>query len=141
MLEKALEVIKKFEGCRLKAYYDQGHVATVGWGCTGPDITIDTEWTQEKADTDLTVRVLKLKNQMAPMLKVTLTENQMAAFLSLAYNIGIGGFSKSSALAAANAGNFGAAADDILKWDKIGHVVNAGLAKRRAAERTLFLTP
>ena len=65
----------------------------------------------------------------------------MAAFTSLAYNIGTTNFSKSSALRHFNAGNKMAAAEAIQLWNKAGGKVLNGLVRRREAERELFLTP
>lgn len=39
------------ENCRLVAYQDSVHgVWTIGYGCTGPDIGLGTEWTQNQAN-------------------------------------------------------------------------------------------
>src|SRR5262249_44588252 len=61
------------------------------------------------------------------------------------YNIGLGAFVKSTALKRLNAGDRLGAADAIELWNK-GHVngklvILPGLARRRAAERALFLQP
>ena len=48
---KALyDLVKQFEGCKLKAYKCPAGVWTVGWGSTGPDVTENTVWTQQQAD-------------------------------------------------------------------------------------------
>jgi lysozyme len=140
----AVDLIKRFEGLRLKAYQDQAGVWTVGYGATGPNIGPHTIWTQAQADADLIHRVAVLRQQVDKLIHVHATENQENALLSLAYNIGIGGLASSSAIRDLNGGNIQAAADDFLKWKFITvngqKVENAGLLKRRQQERALFLT-
>lgn len=135
----SLEAIKRFEGLRLTAYQDQGGVWTVGYGATGSEIVQGTVWTQAQADADLSLRVAHLEMQLLRLITVDLTQAQLTALTSLAYNIGIGAFGSSSCLAALNAGKAAEAADDILKWHFVGHTDNAGLRMRRAAERAIFL--
>ena len=48
-----LDTIRRFEGCKLKAYLCPAGVWTCGWGATGPDVVKGTVWTQEQADTRL----------------------------------------------------------------------------------------
>ena len=62
-----------------------------------------------------------------------------AAFVSLAYNIGTGGFCKSSVARLYNAGDARGACDAILKFDRAAGIVFPGLTRRRQAERALCL--
>jgi lysozyme len=57
---EGLSLIKKFEGCRLKAYYCSGGVLTIGYGHTGGVKETDTI-TQEEADELLEKDVLKFE--------------------------------------------------------------------------------
>jgi hypothetical protein len=65
--------------------------------------------------------------------------------VSLAFNIGLGGFRTSSVLRAHKAGNTSAAANAFGLWNKAtvdGKLVEMpGLTRRRAAETALYLTP
>lgn len=63
-------------------------------------------------------------------------QNQLNASASLTFNIGIGGWLKSTVLRQWNAGNIRAAADAFLLWDN-----PPVLRGRRLRERTLYLTP
>ena len=45
-----LGLIKRFEGCRLRAYLCPAGIRTVGWGSTGPDVKLGVSWTQEQAE-------------------------------------------------------------------------------------------
>jgi len=79
------------------------------------------------------------------MLTAPANDNQFGAFVSLAYNIGPGAFSRSSALRRFNEGKVALAAEAILAWNKATvngrKVVLRGLARRREAEKALFLSP
>ena len=74
------------------------------------------------------------------LIKVKITDNQFAALVSLAYNIGVSAFGGSTLLSYLNKGNYSAAADQFARWNKGGGKVLAGLVRRREAERKLFLT-
>ena len=67
------------------------------------------------------------------------TDGQAVAFLSLAHNIGVGGFCKSSIVRDFNQGNVRAACNDLLKYNRAAGVVFPGLTRRREAERGLCL--
>ena len=60
--------------------------------------------------------------------------------VSIAFNIGTGGFARSSVLRRHNARDFTGAADAFLLWNKGGGRVLAGLVRRRKAERDLYPT-
>lgn len=78
---------------------------------------------------------------------VALNDNELGAIVSLAYNIGVGepggtpDFADSSVRRELLRGDRLAAADAFRLWDHAGGRRLAGLDARRAAERTLFLTP
>ena len=63
---EGLSLIKKFEGCRLEAYYCSGGVLTIGYGHTGGVKESDTI-TQEEAEKLLRADVLNLKNMLRIM--------------------------------------------------------------------------
>ena len=133
------DLIKRFEGLRLKAYQDVGGVWTVGYGATGSGIDADTVWTHEQAEADLGARLLTLQNQLRACLTVAVEPCQFAALTSLVYNIGLGAFRKSSVLRLLNAGDVEGAAEAFMSWENAaGHVV-PGLVRRRALEREVFL--
>jgi len=141
----ATDLIKEFEGCKLEAYLDSRDIPTIGWGSTGKDIYIGLKWTQEQCDDRLNTDILFVSNQVRGLLKQPANENQVAAMVSLAYNIGLGNFRKSSVLLKFNQGDTQGAADAFLLWDKITDKnqhksVLEGLFERRTKERTIFLS-
>lgn len=65
--------------------------------------------------------------------------HQLAAAVSLAYNIGTGAYCRSTVDRRFDAGQWRAACDAFLMWNKAGGKVVHGLVRRRQAERDLCL--
>lgn len=135
-------LIEKYEGCRLQAYQDSVGVWTIGYGCTGPNIAPGMRITQAEADQMLSDRLTKeFEPGVIKAIGATATtQAQFDAMVSLAFNIGVGAFSKSSVARLHKLGQATAAADAFLLWNKAGGNVLAGLVKRRAEERKLYLS-
>ena len=88
--------LKRDEGCRLHAYPDPlsgGEPWTIGYGCTGPGIGPDTEWTQQQADEALATRVTLLNSQLMQYLPwyATLDLLRQDVLVNMAYNMGVHG--------------------------------------------------
>lgn len=136
-----LNIIKSCEGCRLESYLDQGGVPTIGWGQTGPFVTIDMEITQNQADMWLSQQVQFVSAALSRMIKSSINNNQFSALVSLAYNIGTGNFSSSSALALINENMLSEVPHAISLWNKVNGAIDEGLVNRRNAEIGLFNKP
>lgn len=139
-MDKALKIIREFEGCRLKAYRCSAGVWTIGWGQTA-GIKEGMAWTQAQADSNLANSVktcMQAVLRACPQLKEE-TDNRIAACTSLAYNIGNKGFAGSSVCRHTQNREYSKAADAFLLWNKADGKVLAGLARRREAERKLYL--
>lgn len=136
-----IALIKTFEGCKLEAYRDLAGVWTIGYGHTGPSVREGLKWTQERADNQLEADIAVRAHAVSAACKTDPNDNQLAAMVSLAYNIGLGAFKRSSVLRLHNAGKFAEAAAAFSMWNKAGGQVRAGLTRRRAAETALYLTP
>ena len=138
MYEKAIDLIKKYEGFSARPYKCPAGVLTIGYGRT-----IDVrpyEITTEEAETIwLSKYIETIANQILALVKVELNNNQICALIDFVYNLGIGNFKSSTLLRKINEGDFSAAANEFLKWNKAGGIVLKGLENRRIAERTLFL--
>lgn len=143
-LAHALAIIRKWEGCKLVAYPDPGTGGapwTVGWGATGPGIGPGTVWTQAQADERLAQDVERFMAGVQRVLTREPSDNELAAMTSLAYNIGLGAFERSTLLRFLNAGDKANAAKQFDVWRRAGGRVMQGLVNRRADERKLFETP
>ena len=140
-----IELIKRFEGCRLTAYRDAVGVLTIGYGITSAaglgDIREGMTITQAQADDMLVAALVKYEAAVTRHLLRVPNENQFSAMVSLCFNIGEGNFKASSVVPYFNAGNITPAADAFRMWRKAGGKVMQGLVNRREAERALFLTP
>ena len=142
MNDAGIALIKRFEGCRLAAYQDAAGIWTIGYGHTSSGVTAGWKINQETADW-LLMDDLRLTEVFVSQWAPIATDNQHAAMVALAFNIGTANFRASSMLRLHLAGQHAAAADAFLLWNKahIGGVLQplAGLTTRRHAERALYL--
>ena len=87
-------------------------------------------------------RLSKVQGYVNDCVTVPLTQNQNDAIVSFASDIGVRAFELSTALRLLNAGNFGAATDEIRRWTRErsngAAVERPALVKRREAEARLF---
>ncbi len=137
----AVALVKKWEGVKLAAYPDPGTGGdpwTIGYGATGPGIKKGVTWTQKQADDRLAEDIGKFIGGVAALLKRPATDAQLGAMASLAYNIGLGAFGRSTLLRMFNAGNTAGAAKQFSVWIRAGGRVMQGLINRRADERRVF---
>ncbi len=142
----AVSLVKPFlemeEGDKLTAYQDGGGHWTIGYGHT-MGVVPGMRITQAQADAMLAQDILSFANNILPLLVLIPGVGQYAALISLAFNIGVGAFKKSTVLRQHNAGNTQAAADAFLLWDKEhenGVLVEVlGLLNRRKAEAAMYL--
>jgi len=147
--QATIELVKKWEGFRADAYLCPAGVWTIGYGITaGAGIGVSPKRgdkvTREEAERHLRLALERFAAQIRPAITAPITENEFGAFLSLAYNIGAGGFRGSSALRHFNAGDKDRAAESIKLWNKatVGgkRVVLQGLVNRCLDEVRLFRT-
>ena len=136
----ALDLIKAFEGCKLEAYRCPAGVWTIGYGATGPEVRQGLRWTQRQADERLAADVERFALGVRRLLTRIPTPDELGAMTSLAFNIGLGAFGKSTVLRKFNAGDKAGAAAAFALWNKAGGKVLQGLVRRRAAEADLFLS-
>lgn len=140
MTEVLLKLVKGFEGCRLEAYQDSVGVWTIGYGYTGLGVSAGLMWTQQKADEMLEQVLTKVQEEVKHLVTVDVTQNQLDALTSFAYNLGLGALGESQLLHKLNSGLTEQSAEEFIRWDRAGGVVLAGLLRRRTAERDLFLS-
>lgn len=132
-----LDLIKTFEGCRLKAYKCPADVWTIGYGHTGSDVKQGMVITQAEADRLLQQDLERFeKNVMKFNNKYHWTQNEFDALVSFAFNVG-----SINQLTANKTRTKDQIAQAMLLYNKAAGKVLPGLTKRRQAERQLFLTP
>lgn len=137
--DKGLNLIKEFEGLKLTSYLCPANVWTIGYGSTGPHVKEGMTITEQEAEELLKEDVSKFEECVNHAVEVDLTQEEFDALVSFAFNVGCGAFMGSTLLRLLNAGNKQAAAQQFPRWNKGGGKVLAGLARRRAAERALFI--
>lgn len=142
--ENGINLIKKFEGCRLTAYQDSVGVWTIGYGWTQPvdgkPVGKGMTITQQKADDLLKQGVIQYENGVNSLVKVQLNQNQFDALVDFAYNLGVNALKGSTLLRKINTGDYAGAANEFTKWNKAGGKELVGLTRRREAEKSLFLS-
>ena len=132
--------IARHEGCRLKAYRDIVGVWTIGWGETR-GVSAGMVWTQQQADERFCESLTEFAEGVRKLCTNPPSDNELGAMTSLAYNIGLGGFARSTVLKKHNAGDYQSAARAFALWNKAGGQVVRGLTLRRAKESAMYLTP
>lgn len=135
--QKGIEVIKKFEGCKLEAYKCPAGVWTIGYGTT-KGVTDGMKITKEKAEELLKLDIDKFEKTVLKLVKVDLNQSQFDALVSFTYNLGEGNLSKSTLLKMLNNKDYYGASQEFIRWNKAGGKVLNGLIRRREAERNLF---
>ncbi|THD56998.1 lysozyme [Enterobacteriaceae bacterium ML5] len=137
--EHGLNLIKHMEGLRLKAYQCSAGVWTVGYGHTAGVRSGDVI-DEVQAALFLLEDIVESENAVTCLVKVPLKQNQFDALVSFVFNLGIGNFAASTLLRKLNAGDYTGAAGEFPRWVHAGGNYLPGLARRREAERSLFLT-
>ncbi|OTP79508.1 Phage lysin / Phage lysozyme or muramidase [Caballeronia sordidicola] len=74
------------------------------------------------------------------LVKVPLASHEKAALVDFTFNVGSKNLQTSTLLKLLNAGDYAGAANEFPKWNLASGKVMPGLVKRRARERSLFLT-
>lgn len=145
-----IDLIKRFEGCHLKAYPDpltKGRPYTIGWGSTrkknGEPFELGETITQAEADNLLNHQVLTAF--LPPLSKIPyfteMSEEQVGALLSFAYNLGAHfygseGFETISRRLRNK--EWDLVDEALLLYRNPGSNVEEGLKRRRVAEGALW---
>ena len=160
-VELAEELAKPFESCRLSSYWDAAGFPTNGWGNLLSRITkktvmklygltsmqanewLHTQWpdiTQEEADAQFDINVNKAYKSVRRLVKIPLSDPQLAALIDFAFNLGAGALQASTLLRCVNREEFFEAAEQFLRWNKAGGKILKGLTRRCKAREQLFLS-
>lgn len=144
--DQAIQLIKHFEGCSLRAYQDPVGVWTIGYGHTGsqayPGNMISHGLAEELLQRDIDRAALEVETWLPG---VPLTDNQFGALVSFMFNLGRKKLTPSTIQKMLLARDYEAAAQQFVRWvygkQNGQYVVLPGLERRRKAEQTLFLAP
>lgn len=153
-------IAKPYESCSLTAYWDCAGYPTNGWGnllsrerkqdvmkrlkisADAADMWLQNTYppiSQEEADERFIYNLSKSLSGVLRLVKVPLTDEQIAALVDFAFNCGTGNLQISTLLRLINRGEMWDASLEFVKWNKAGGIVYRGLTKRRITERNLFI--
>ena len=142
---RGLELIKDFEGFSSNAYLCLAKKVTIGYGNTFYENGTKVKLGDQISKTDA-LKLLEVvanrdfADKIFPVIKVPVAQNQFDAMVSLAYNIGVGAFLKSTLLKKVNANDFAGAGEEFLRWNKALGKEVLGLTRRREREKQLFVS-
>lgn len=135
--EEGISLIKKFEGCELRAYLDAVDVPTIAYGRT-KDVKIGDICTQQQAEDWLEEELVEYAGYVEKAVTVPLEQNQFDALVSWTYNLGPSNLNRSTALKLLNMSEYDGVPAQLKRWNKAGGKVLEGLVRRREAEAEMF---
>lgn len=133
---EGIELIKKWEGCRLYSYRCVSNILTVGVGHTGPDVHEGMSITQAQADQLLAQDLVRFENAIDQQINVALSQAQFDSLVSWAFNVGEGATADSTLRRRLNAGEDCCLvlSEELPRWNKGPDGPIEGLTNRRADE-------
>ena len=143
---KGLDLIKSFEGLKLKPYLCPAKVPTVGYGSTFYENDkkvklTDPSITEQRASELLLDSLKGFEKYVDSYCRDDINQNQFDALVSFCYNLGPANLKSSTLLKKANVNpNDPTIAQEFLKWNKAGGKALKGLTKRRQAESDLYFS-
>jgi lysozyme len=139
-------LITEFEGFSAKPYLCSAKVPTIGFGNTyypnGTKVTLlDKEITRVQAFEMFKHIADKFASKVSKLVTSPLNQNQFNALVSLAYNIGIAGFTNSTLLKKVNINHNDKSIElEFLKWNKVNKKEVPGLTRRRLYESKVYFS-
>ncbi len=158
-------LMHKYEGYRNRPYLCPAHIWTIGYGHVlyqeqirlpmsrtdeKPVAMIRKEmplrpehnraWTRQETDDLFAADIASFERGVLRLVPGCAGhQGRFDALVSFAFNVGLGNLQRSTIRIKANRGEWEAAADAFLLWNKAGGKVLPGLDKRRKDERAMFL--
>lgn len=142
MTKEGIEFIKSFEKLRLEAYKCQAGVWTIGYGHT-QGVYEGKKITEEEAERLLASDIAKFEIGVRNLtVGLGLSDIQIDALVSLAFNIGLSAFKGSTLLKKikANPNDREEISEEWKKWRLVNGRVSNGLVRRRAEEIDMYFS-
>jgi lysozyme len=145
--KEGYDLIKLFEGLILKPYLCSAKVPTIGYGSTFYEnnkkvLMSDPPITKQRAEELLQISADRFARKVINLVKKPITQNQLNALTSFAYNLGSGALASSTLLKKVNVNpNDLTIRNEFLRWNKANGVALKGLTNRRIKEADLYFTP
>lgn len=140
--DDGIRLVKFYEGLYLRAYLDPVGVLTIGYGHTGPGVFDGQVITEQEAERLLVDDLSQHEAFVDSVVQAPINDNQRAALVSFAFNVGNGSLRDSTLLRKLNTSDYEGASNEFTRW--VYGTVNGvktilpGLVKRRNSERSLF---
>ena len=152
------DLIKAFEGCHSSPYLCPAKLWTIGYGHVlypeqarlkadqRPSYPLKPEhnrvWDADEIDALLAADLQRFQDGVSRLCPASDdNQPQFDALVSFSFNVGLGNLQASTLRMKYNRGEYEAAADEFVKWNKGGGRILPGLTRRRLAERELFKLP
>ena len=154
--KECLDLIKHFEGTKLKPYLCPALLWTIGTGSVlypeQAKLPMDQrkafplrpehnrQWSKEEVDKLLAEDVARFERGVERLLpNARLSQSEYDCLVSFSFNLGLGTFQRSTIRQALLRGDKKMAVESLLKYNKAGGKVLKGLDLRRKAEAALFM--
>lgn len=132
--KSGLNLIKKYEGCKLTSYICPAGILTIGYGHTGKDVKPNQTITKKKAISILKKDLVRFERHVQSYNYIyEWTDNEFSALVSFAFNIG-----NIDQLTAYGTRTRSQIRSAMLKYVKANGKTLQGLVKRRKSELKLF---
>jgi len=153
MSAHGIALLAQWEGIREDTYKDSAGLDTIGVGhlitaeekrtgtiiIDGAHIPYEAGLTKNQVSLLLRQDLSRFEKAVSDMVAVSLNVNQFDALVAFVFNIGIGGFEKSTLLRLLNQGNYDSVPEQLRRWNKAAGQVVQGLVNRREKEVALWL--
>lgn len=140
MSEQGYALIRRWEGFSAEIYCCPAGKLTIGFGHLVkkdekfPAAGISVDDANKLLEADISYA----EQAVARLVAIPLEQHQFDALVSLAYNIGVYAFEKSTLLLVLNRGETDYAAREFNRWVYAGNRISPGLGQRRRMEMALF---
>lgn len=134
---EGVALIKQWEGLRLETYRCSAGVLSIGYGHT-TSVIPGLHITEAEAERLLLRDLSVFEKAVSNAVTVELTDNQYAALVSWAFNVGARAMENSTLVRKLNAGDYASVPIELARWNKVKGQVVVGLSNRRAAEAGLW---
>ena len=141
--QKLIDLIKKFEGCKLEAYKCPAGIPTIGFGSTlyenGERIKLGDKIDLKRAEQLLANTLGTYELFVDANTRDDISQGQFDALVDFAYNCGNGNLKSSTLLKKVNLNpNDKTIKDEFMKWTRANGKIMNGLINRRKAEVEVY---
>ena len=142
--QEGINLIKRYEGFKPKAYLCPANIPTIGYGSTyyedGTKVKLtDNPISETRATSLLMALLVSYEKAVDSFCRDDINQSQFDSLCCFAYNVGVNALKKSTLLKKVNANlNDPTIKNEFLKWDKANGKALKGLTKRRLDEANLY---